>query len=186
MTNSDTSNLRRLREGEDAAAAALWQRYFDRLAGLARHILGNVSRSVRDEEDVALSAFASFCRGVERGRYPDLADQNGLWRLLVLITRRKALDLITSQNRLKNGGGRTASVLALEELPDEQPTPEFVALMADQCRHLLSRLDDPELQAIALQKMEGYTSEEIAARHHCSLTRIERKLHLIRKIWEQP
>ena len=60
----------------------------------------------------------------------------------------------------------------------------MVALMADQCRHLLGTLDEPELRDIALQKMEGYTNEELAASHHCSLARIERKLRLIRDVWK--
>lgn len=185
MPTSDTSTLRRLRKGEDEAAAVLWQRYFDQLAGLARHILRNVPRRDRDEEDIALSAFDSFCRGMERGCYPGLTDYDSLWRLLVVITRRKAFDLINAQKRLKKGGGKQPCPLALDELPDAQPTPELVALMADQCRYLLSQLEDAELQGIARQKLEGYTSEEIARRHHCSLTRIERKLRMIRQIWKQ-
>src|SRR5215472_10751548 len=112
MASSDTSNLRRLRQGEDVAAAALWQRYFHRLAGLARQILRDVPRRVTDEEDIALSAFDSFCRGVEHGRYPDLTDHDSLWRLLVVITRRKAFDLINAQNRLKNGAGKQASAVS--------------------------------------------------------------------------
>lgn len=189
MASSDTSNLRRLRNGEDAAAAALWQRYFDRLAGLARHILcgGGTAgtAAARDEEDIALSAFDSFCRGVERGRYPDLTDHDSLWRLLVVITRRKVLDLVNAQKRLKRGGGKQPSALVLDDLPGNEPTPEFVALMADQCRHLFAQLEDAELQTIARRKMEGYTNEEIAELHLCSLTRIERKLRLIRKVWEK-
>jgi len=186
MSSSDTSTLRRLRQGEDAAAATLWERYFGRLAGLARRILQNAPRRATDEEDVALSAFDGFCRGIERGRYPELTDRGSLWRLLVVITRRKAFDLIGAQNRLKNGGGKKQHALALDELPTAEPTPEFVALMADQCRHLLARLDDPELQTIARRKMEGYTNEDLAELQHCSLARIERKLRLIRKVWEQP
>jgi hypothetical protein len=51
------------------------------------------SRRVADEEDVALSAFDSFCAGAERGRFPDLKDRDNLWALLVTITARKAADL---------------------------------------------------------------------------------------------
>jgi DNA-directed RNA polymerase specialized sigma24 family protein len=188
MSSSDTSDLQHLRRGEPEAARALWDRYFDRLAALARHILRDAPRRAADEEDVALSAFASFCRGVERGLYPRLDGHDSLWRLLVVITRRKAFDLLKAQGRRPMLG---ESALAgaedrpgLDGVADAEPTPAFVALMADQCRHLLHSLD-PELREIALRRLDGYTNEEIAAQRCCSLSRIERKLRLIRKTWEQ-
>ena len=79
-----------LQAGDPAATRPLWDRYFHRLVGLARKRLRGSPRRAADEEDVALSAFASFCRGVEHGRFPRLEDQDDLWRLLVTITARKA------------------------------------------------------------------------------------------------
>ena len=93
--------------------------YFDRLAGLARRILHNAPRCATDEEDVALSAFDSFCRGIEGGRYPELTDRESLWRLLVVITRRKAFDLIGAENRLKNGGGKKQAPLLSTSCPPQ-------------------------------------------------------------------
>ena len=46
-------------------------------------------RRAADEEDVALSAFDSFCRGAEQGRFPQLDGRDDLWHLLVVITVRK-------------------------------------------------------------------------------------------------
>src|SRR5262249_12447635 len=51
-----------LQEGEHEAAARLWERYAHRLVALARARLSDLPRRAADEEDVALSAFASFCR----------------------------------------------------------------------------------------------------------------------------
>jgi len=47
------------------------ERYFRRLVGLARKKLRAAPRRAADEEDVALSAFDSFCRGAEQGRFPN-------------------------------------------------------------------------------------------------------------------
>ena len=33
--------------------------------------------------------------------------------------------------------------------------------------------------------MEGYTNEEIAEKLDCSVRRVERKLHIIRSLWEK-
>src|SRR5436309_4156959 len=90
---SVTTWVGRLRAGDGAAAQRLWERYFRRLVGLARERLRGLRRRAADEEDVALSAFDSFCRGVGQGRFPRLDDRNNLWELLVVITARKAIDL---------------------------------------------------------------------------------------------
>src|SRR3954452_5578865 len=73
----------------DTAAAKLWQCYFDRLVRLAHARLRAAPRGAADEEDVALSAFNSVCRGAAQGRFPGLGDRRDLWRLLVTITVRK-------------------------------------------------------------------------------------------------
>src|SRR5690349_5944237 len=96
---SITGWLAQLAEGDRPAAEQLWRRYFHRLVGLARRKLRDAPRRVADEEDVALSAFDSFCRGAEQGRFPDLADREGLWALLMTITARKACHLLRDQQR---------------------------------------------------------------------------------------
>src|SRR4051812_20120134 len=82
-----------LKAGDHAAAQPLWDRYFDRLVRLARAKMkaARGAAAVADEEDAALSAFDSFCAGADRGRFPQLADRDDLWRLLVVITARKVL-----------------------------------------------------------------------------------------------
>jgi RNA polymerase sigma factor (sigma-70 family) len=57
--------------------------------------------------------------------------------------------------------------------------------MTEECERLLERLEDPELEALATAKLEGYTNEEIAQRLGCSVRTIERRLRLIRKKWQQ-
>src|SRR5262245_5580941 len=79
-----------LKRGGDAASQLLWERYCRRLVGLARTQLRGAPRGVADEEDAALDAFNSFLAGVARGRFPQLHDRDDLWRLLVVLTIRKA------------------------------------------------------------------------------------------------
>ena len=97
--------ISRLQGGDAAAAQPLWERYFHRLVGLARKKLRDLPRRALDEEDVALSVFDSFCRGAEQGRFPQLTDRDCLWRLLVTLTSRKAMNVRRDQLRLKRGGG---------------------------------------------------------------------------------
>jgi DNA-directed RNA polymerase specialized sigma24 family protein len=186
------------RQGDDEAAGKLWQRYFHRLVGLARAALRATPRRAADEEDVALSAFDSFLRGAEQGRFTDLEDRDGLWRLLVVLTRRKAAHLKRDETRPKRGGGAVLDQAALarrggieeeqtlcEWAVSEEPTPAFAAQVAEECERLLLRLKDEALRALAVWKMEGYTNEEIAARLGCCLSTVERRLQLIRRLWSE-
>jgi DNA-directed RNA polymerase specialized sigma24 family protein len=177
-----------LKKGDRAAAQQLWETYFRRLVGLARARLQSTARRLADEEDVALSAFASFYRRAECGRFPRLEDRDDLWQLLFVLTVRKAINLVHYQGRLSRGSGRVKSLTDLEGLDLEsvighEPSPEFAAEMSDECRRLLDRLGDPTLRSVALWKMEGLTNAEIAARVGCVEKSVERKLRAIRQIW---
>ena len=183
--------LKPLRDGDNAAVEELWKRYFPRLVGLARHKLAGGPKRVADEEDVALSAFDSFCRHAEGGRFPELCERDGLWKLLVVITARKAAYLKRTQSAQKRGGdvvvqgGHAGDENALlDEALGDEPTPEFAAEVADECRRLLGLLNDGSMEQIALWRMEGYSVDEIAAKIGCAPRSVGRKLQLIRRLWE--
>jgi DNA-directed RNA polymerase specialized sigma24 family protein len=196
-SGSVTTWIGQLKAGDPAAAAPLWQGYFRRLVGLARQKLGAAPRGVADEEDVALSAFDSFCRAVAQGRFPRLDDRDDLWQVLMMLTARKAINLIERELSQKRGGGQVVSAAALgppsgsseadalAALPAPGPTPELAAEVAEECRRRLESLGDDDLRGVVVDKMEGYTNEEIAARRGWSLGKVERKLRLIRKTWER-
>src|SRR5262245_24320 len=77
--------ISQLKGGDAAAVQKLWEAYFPRLVGLARKKLRELPGRAADEEDVALSAFDSFCDGVAQGRFPQLTDRDDLWHILVTI-----------------------------------------------------------------------------------------------------
>jgi DNA-directed RNA polymerase specialized sigma24 family protein len=187
-----------LKAGDHLAAQPLWEGYFQRLVRLARSRLQGSPRRAADEEDVALSAFESFCRRAEQGRFPQLADRDDLWQLLVVLTVRKAIKLREHENRQKRGGGRVfdesalrdtesslESVAGLDNFVGPEPTPAFAAQVAEECERLLALLDSDEQRSLALWKMEGYTNDEIAEKLGCVARTVKRKLYLIRNIWSQ-
>jgi DNA-directed RNA polymerase specialized sigma24 family protein len=189
--------LRSLQAGDARATQVLWERFYTRLVHFAQQQLRNTPRGAADEEDVVLSAFNRFCAGAQQGRFPKLNDRNDLWDVLALLTERRARDYRRQELRQKRGGGKTSKkidaecgaggaddVLGIEVLASHEPTPEFAALMADECGFLLRSLNDDRLRVIAVAKMEGYSNDELAARLECSVSTIERKLKLIRRIWQ--
>lgn len=177
--------MRQVQAGDPVGAQPLFDRYYAQLVRLARARLRGVAAGHADEEDVAASAFASFCRAAEAGRFPHLGDRDDLWRLLIVITARKAARILRGGMRLKRGGGLAREDFDLEHVVGDAPTPEFAAQCADECRAMLDRLNDPTLAAVAVQKMEGYTTAEIAQRCDLAPRTVERKLQLIRQIWER-
>ncbi|MFT5092015.1 MAG: ECF-type sigma factor [Planctomycetales bacterium] len=206
-----TRLIQNLKDGESQAAQRLWELYFRRMVGMAREKLHGMPKRMADEEDVALSAFHSFCQGAEGGRFTQLVDRENLWPLLVSITAHKAVDLIRYHNRQKRGGtghaARDSSVvgnvtrdgsksgtdkvrsgsatLEFEEIISQEPTPEFAAQVADEFQSLLARLEDDTLQSVALWKLEGFTNDEIAEKLDCVPRTVERKLQLIRTLWQR-
>ncbi len=174
----------------------LWQRYFEKLVDLARLNLGRAARRAADEEDVALSAFGSFCAGAVEGKFPLLTDRDSLWRLLITITARKAYQLRLSDGRQKRGGnavldqaalaapgGNGAGAMELDQFLSSEPTPEFAMLAREAYADLFRRLPDDQLRQVAQWKMEGYTNAEIAAKLGCAPRTVERRLLLIRALW---
>ena len=194
--NSVTAWIDEMREGEDEAAAKLWQRYFERMTHVARKKLGPMARRASDEEDVALSVFDSLCRGVGEGRFAAIGSRDELWRLLVAMTARKAVDLIRRESRQKRGSGTvrghsifqgTASEIpgGFDQVLSSEPTPEFLVMLEDEYEHLFARLRDETLRQIVSHRLEGYPNAEIAAKLGISLRSVERKLRLIREEWSQ-
>jgi DNA-directed RNA polymerase specialized sigma24 family protein len=193
---SVTQWIAELKAGDvDAAHQELWDRYFRRLAALAKSKLGSAPSGAEDEEDVALSALRSFFVGFADGRFPRLEDRHNLWSLLAKITACKAINQRNRQLALKRGGGGVLSGTPLEREPDssgrrqladlveEELTPDFIAAVNEECQILMDLLPDDKLRRIARLKLEGYTNAEIATQFDVVERTIERKLEVIRTTW---
>jgi RNA polymerase sigma factor (sigma-70 family) len=177
--------LGQLKDGDEEAAQKLWQRYFPVLVGLATKRLQNAPCRAADGEDVALEVFLTLWEGIKAGRFPQLNDRHELWRVLMVLTARKAGRVRRHEGQQKRGGGAVGSLSEadLEEIVGREPTPEFAAEITDECRRLLAGLD-AGLAAVARYKMQGYTNNEIAEQLGCATRTVERKLELIRDTWE--
>jgi DNA-directed RNA polymerase specialized sigma24 family protein len=194
VAGSVTRWVSALKDGDAAAAQPLWERYHRQLVALARHKLQAARRRAVDEEDVVQNAFHSFFKGIACGRFPQLNDRDNLWRLLVVITARKAIDQVAHEHTKRQGGGTLlgesrispgmlSDAAAIEQVVGDEPTPEFAAQVAEEYERLLELLGDESLRQVAVWKMEGFGSDEIAGRLDCSRRSVARKLETIRIIW---
>lgn len=190
--------IRRLREGDEDAAAHIWNRYFDRIVEIAKRSLKDASSRVTDEEDVALLALKSLLTGIKEGRFPALDRRDQLWRLLMVITTRKAAAVIEKDHRQKRGSGNVrgdSAIIAPEfedsilngfdQIDGQCEAPDWAALMADETKELMRLLPDEISRQLAILKMEGHTHEEIADKLKCNVRTVERRLKHVRELWSK-
>jgi DNA-directed RNA polymerase specialized sigma24 family protein len=189
--------IRRLKGGDAAAVALVLKRYYDRLIGVAHARLRGRPFLGANEEDVAQSAFHSFCRGAMAGRFTRLSDRDDLWPLLVRITVRKAIDLLVREGRAKRGGGKVRGESALpaagsttdqhgiNQVADNDLPPDVVAAADEAFRRLLEVLPNDQLRQAAQMRLDGHSNEEIAAQFQRSTVCVERWFNIIRQCWRE-
>jgi DNA-directed RNA polymerase specialized sigma24 family protein len=147
-------------------------------------MLRDTPRGAADAEDVALSAFQSLCAGAAHGRFPDLESRDNLWRVLYVITLRKAATQREREQAKRRDAARMIDV-DIDDIAGHEPGPDFVIMLVDELGFLLGILRDDCLRQVARLILEGLTNQEIAERLDCTVRTIERKRELIRKAWER-
>ena len=124
----------------------------------------------------------SFFDAAQEGRFPNLADRDELWRLFISIAARKVVDLKRRE---------TCRAVAVGSFKASRPwggwNMQLKAFLLLNLRPSWVRSTEgclfacltPDLEALAVAKMEGCTNVEIAERAGCSVRTVERRLHLI-------
>jgi len=166
MPENSRELLDRYRQGEDAAADALFARYTDRLLALARSRLSPQLASRIDADDVVQSVYRSFFLRARQGEFT--ADREGdLWRLLATITLHKLWRQAKHHRRAKRSPQREVreslgDATSLQQLADREPSAADVVLAADELRWLQSQLEPIQRQAVQL-RLQHLPASEIAA-----------------------
>lgn len=168
------------RQGEPTALGDLITRFRPRLLALAHSTLAGRLPRVADAEDALQSAMISFWERVEDGSFKEDPDRDDLWNVLGLITVRKALKLQTREQTQKRGAGRVVSGVSLENAAGVDPASGVDLL----CTEMLELLDE-DLRSFALLRLMGHKNHEIAEALGCSERKVERKLNLVRAVWEE-
>ena len=198
MTNNDadsvTRDLHDLRAGSQSATGRIVKRYWGRLQGLVRPRVrwyGRPAISV-DEEDVANAALNSVVKRLEQGKYPDIVDQDGLWRMLAKFAVRKANRVVKKWT----GHPSVQSLSAASGFPDPSRSPSSRVATAEARDRLIDaikayqppRSGHPsveQLVQLAHFLSEDHDIPEIAKRLEVAHCTIYRWIDLVRKIGEQ-
>jgi DNA-directed RNA polymerase specialized sigma24 family protein len=194
VEGSVTRLIRDCRAGSEPAAVDLWQRLNERLLRLATKRMPRRGGLV-DPEDIAVDAYYSFLRRHRQGEFPELSTRDDAWRMLFVIVIRKTVNAIRHsmrQRRNPENNGATGFIISFSGRPrlmagpvSQDPCPATEVLLAESVTSLLALLPDQQLQDIAQAKVEGFTNPEVAEKLGCSLATVERRLKMIRLIWEK-
>ena len=89
------------------------------------------------------------------------------------------------ESALLNPNDPNASDVGFDRIPGREPRPDLEVQVAEEFERLLDLLGEETLRRIAVFKMEGYTTKQIAANLNCAVRTVERKLERIRCIWKK-
>jgi RNA polymerase sigma-70 factor, ECF subfamily len=173
----DHTLLRFVRDGDSAAAAALYRRYVDRVRALVACRLGGRLAPRLSADDIAQSVFRVFFRGVAEQAY-DVPPGEELWGLLAVLTRRKVRERVAFHQAACRDVRRTAvgddTGLAAE--PDAGAEADYLQVEVEE---FLDSFHPADREIVGL-RMGGYEVTEIAGRTGRSLRTVERVLQKAR------
>ncbi len=174
---NDASLLRRIGEGDSAAATAVFERHAPGLLVAASRRLSSVLNSRVDADDIVQSTFKSFFRRASRGGYA--APKSGdLFNLLIVIAMRKVNARADYHLASSRDVRRTAPTSAHEN--DDFPGNSMA--VSDLLMTIAELFEEfSELQrTIVTLRLEGYSVMEIADKCDRSKRTVERELQAFR------
>jgi RNA polymerase sigma-70 factor (ECF subfamily) len=157
--------MRRIRAGDEQAAAELVRRYEPLIRREVRlHLEDRRLSRLFDSMDVCQSVLGSFFLRAAAGQY-DLEQPEQLVRLLVTMARNKLASAAREQHRQRRDQRRVVpgGEEKLVRLPDPHPGPEEAVAGAELLRHLREALSEEERQMFDL-RAEGLGWSDVAAR----------------------
>ena len=179
-TGSVTRLYQRWRSGDPAGFEQLITHFRSRLLALANSVRDRKFQSTAEAEDALQSAMFSLWESPNQAGLSESADRDDLWNVLGTMTVRKVLRHSERERAQKRGGGKVVTGLPVEAIA-------VVAQDAGLGAHVEELLDllDEDLRQFAVLRLGGHTNEEIAGKLDCSERKVERKLHLVRAVWQE-
>ena len=167
-----------LRSGQDWAVRQFYDEYAAALESLAARNLSTPIRRRVDADDIVQSACRTFFRRAKEGQF-QLADSEGLWRLMTVITLAKVREQTRFHLRKRRSLRQEQQLDASSDSSPgytpaaADPSPAAAAEFSEQFENLLRSLDAEEQQVVDL-KLQQFTNDEVALKLHCSERTVRR------------
>lgn len=197
QNNSVTEWIRNAARGDLESEANLFRRYMEPLARRAAGKLSTGEKIVVDGEDLVGEVFMGFLQTLDKGGWKQLQNRQDLWTILLTIMDRRITDMRRKKNAEKRGSGREQGESGIagpgeamdqrpmQSLPDREPTAQETAILQEEVRAFLQRLPDDTFRSIAKELLAGYSQAEMQQRLQLSHSTIERKVGIIRILFQQ-
>lgn len=178
--------LQRFREGDEQAAAEIFDRYAQRLIALAASRISPALGRRVEAEDIVQSVYKSFFSRVSDDRL-GVEEKGQLWGLLAAITVNKVRATARFHGAAKRDTGSEASVHSSNHSfrfspEDFARTPSAVdaAIVEEQYSQIMGGLSEIA-QTVFRMHLEDASVDEIAAEIRRSPRTVRRELEAIRK-----
>lgn len=195
-SDSSGSSIEKLPLGDlsDERVQMLWDKFYIPLKQSISARVKKIRRPVANDSEIALSAFNSLIQGAREGRFPDLNEESGLWKLLRVIALRKAND---AQKRLwaeKRGGmvgpigqhhAELGEPAAINTVPATAPGPDANLRAEELIATLLESLPNEKHRNVILLKLSGADNIEIAENLNTTTRSVQRTLQTAREHWSK-
>jgi len=178
--------MAQLRDGQNEAAAQVFQRYANRLIELARRQLDPKLLQKVDPEDVMQSVFRSFLIRNAAGQFAEFQSWENIWAMLVVMTQRKCgrrTDYFHTARRdvrrelpASMPGQDSSGNLGLTA---EEPTPSEAAMLTETIEQLMSELPARQRDIVTLS-LQGYQPAEISTQLRCTERTVYRALERVK------
>lgn len=182
--------LKRWKDGDEAAATALFDRYVNQLCGLARNRLSERMKRRVEPEDIVNSAYRSFFRKAGDDQYT-LSRSGDLWKLLAAITINKLrgqVEFHTAQKRgiyTEESLATTRSTMGIgPQAIGTEPTPEDAAAVVEELETVMADLT-PIQRTVFELALQNKDESEIAEAIQRSGRTVRRALAEIKDGLEQ-
>lgn len=143
---TDAAVVRRVLEGDIEAFAILVDRYYDRYARYAMHMVGNREDAEEALQDAFLRAYRSLARYEERERF-------AAWLFRILMNQCRT---VAARTRRRETRTPAWAVEATEEHPAERRA------LREELEHALAQLRPEQREAVLLKYTEDFSYEEMA------------------------
>jgi len=143
---TDAAVVRRVLEGDIEAFAILVDRYYDRYARYAMHMLGNREDAEEALQDAFLRAYRSLARYEERERF-------AAWLFRILMNQCRT---VSARRRRHETRASEWTVEATEEHPAERRA------LREELEYALAQLRPEQREAVLLKYTEDFSYEEMA------------------------
>jgi|694.fasta_scaffold00049_60 RNA polymerase sigma-70 factor (ECF subfamily) len=177
--DDDILLIRRLKQGDQDAATAIYLRYAERLLQLAKSQTPDLLQSRIDPEEIVQSVFRTFFRRAADGQYV-APEGDELWKLFLVMALNKIRTRGAFHRAKKRDYRRTVQGLEPEDAANRDDTQEAYHVLRLSIEDFIEQYPDQHRDVVRL-RIEGFEVNQIAEKLQRSKRTVERILQGFRE-----